>query len=205
MSGQIRFERVQARSTHCSNQPSGTLSDVNVWLAGADQDVVIIDPAGDPAAIIGAVGDRWVTAVICTHGHRSHIGAAMEVGTVTCAPVLIHPADHSVWDKIHGPSRYWRLDDGQRIAVAGVEIRVLHTPSPTPGSISLHIASEAAVFSGDTLPHPGQPHPNGYRSGCETGSWMGLPRHTRIYPGHGDPYILEDVYSQDGRLVHHVA
>ena len=46
--------------------------EVNVWIVGDDEEVIVIDPGTDPAGVLDAVGDREVLAVICTHGHADH-------------------------------------------------------------------------------------------------------------------------------------
>jgi glyoxylase-like metal-dependent hydrolase (beta-lactamase superfamily II) len=40
--------------------------DNNVWLIGDDREVLVIDAAHDPAAILAAVGDRRLSAIVCT-------------------------------------------------------------------------------------------------------------------------------------------
>ena len=42
--------------------------DINTWIVGDDEEVIVIDPGSDAADLLGAVGDREVLAVICTHG-----------------------------------------------------------------------------------------------------------------------------------------
>jgi len=50
--------------------------DNNVWLVGDDDEVIVVDAAHDAAAIEAAVAGRAVVAIVCTHGHDDHIGAA---------------------------------------------------------------------------------------------------------------------------------
>ena len=66
---------------------SGTVSldgqdfavDNNVWLIGDDHEVLVIDAAHDPDAILAAVGGRRLSAIVCSHGHNDHINAAPQV------------------------------------------------------------------------------------------------------------------------------
>ncbi len=71
--------------------------DNNVWLVGDDHEVLVIDAAHDAAAILAAVGDRRVVAVVCTHGHNDHVNAAVEVAAATDAEIALHPADQVLW------------------------------------------------------------------------------------------------------------
>jgi glyoxylase-like metal-dependent hydrolase (beta-lactamase superfamily II) len=189
---QFHVDRVQVRSTSCPGRTSAHRARTNVWLIGDNRDVVIVDPAGAPELVADAVGHRQVTAVICTHGHRAHIAAAMVLGEGFSAPVLIHPADHATWQAVHGERRYWRLDDGQRIGVAGEEIRVLHTPTTTAGSVTLHIARHAIAFAGDALAHRNL---NGEQrhSVAVLDTFAAMSRDTRIHPGHGNSYLLSEM------------
>ncbi|WP_411742251.1 MBL fold metallo-hydrolase [Rhodococcus sp. IEGM 1304] len=195
-SGQCRIERVRARASGCPGERHLHELESNVWMVGDDRDVVIVDPVDDPAAIIRAIGERQVTAVICTQGHRDQISAAMEVGLGWCAPVLLHPTNHSLWEEVHGRRAYWRLDDGQRIAIAGENLLVLHTPSATPGSVALYIARFGVVFVGNTL--------NSNSSDVWT-ELAELPTTTRICPARGDSFLLREAISCMGRAVEYSA
>ncbi|MGW2832581.1 MBL fold metallo-hydrolase [Streptomyces sp. NPDC001286] len=126
--------------------------DNNVWLVGDDHEVVVIDAAHDADAIAAAVGGRRVRAIVCTHAHNDHIDAAPELADRTGAPVLLHPDDLPLWKQTH-PDRApdAELADGQVLAVAGVEMTVLHTPGHAPGAVCLHVPALSALFSGDTL------------------------------------------------------
>src|SRR2546429_1315765 len=70
---------------------------VNSWIVGDDEEVIVIDPGADAAGLLDAVGDREVLAVICTHGHASHVAAAFEAAEPDEAPVALHPGDRSLW------------------------------------------------------------------------------------------------------------
>ena len=74
-----------------ASAPGGPDS-VNTWLVGDDEEVIVIDPGADAAGLLDAVGDREVLAVICTHGHASHVAAAFEAAEPDEAPVALHPS-----------------------------------------------------------------------------------------------------------------
>ena len=167
--------------------------DNNVWLLGNDDEVIIIDAAHDAAAIAAAVAGRRVRAIVCTHAHDDHIGAAPELSDLTGAPVLAHPDDAVLWKMTH-PSRSpdGELSDRQSLEVAGSRLTVLHTPGHAPGAVCLYVPEAGLVFSGDTL-----------FQGCGvlTGSWFNdfrtiidsitlrllcLPEETVVHTGHGE-------------------
>ena len=61
----------------------------------------MIDPGEDADAVLEPVGDREILAVICTHGHASHIAAAVEVAERDEAPVALHRSDRLLWRMAH--------------------------------------------------------------------------------------------------------
>ncbi|MFD9120926.1 MBL fold metallo-hydrolase [Streptomyces bottropensis] len=126
--------------------------DNNVWIVGDDTEAVVIDAAHDADAIAEALGGRTLRAIVCTHAHNDHIDAAPALAERTGAPILLHPDDLPLWKQTH-PDRApdGELADGQALAVAGVELTVLHTPGHAPGAVCLYAPGLAALFSGDTL------------------------------------------------------
>ncbi|WP_040786682.1 MBL fold metallo-hydrolase [Nocardia pneumoniae] len=164
----------------------------NVWIVGNDDEVVIIDAAHDSKPIIDAVAGRNVVAVVCTHGHNDHVTFAPELGRTLYTPVVLHPGDGQLWEITHPGQPYWHATDGQRIALAGTVLEIIHTPGHSPGSICLHLPEAKALFSGDTL-FSGGPGATG-RSFSDFPTIIGsirdrlfaLPEDTRVYTGHGE-------------------
>ncbi|MBH0775324.1 MBL fold metallo-hydrolase [Nocardia bovistercoris] len=167
--------------------------DNNVWLIGDGDEVIVIDAAHDAAAIAEAIGDRRVSAIVCTHAHNDHINAAAELARGTGAPILLHPADQPLWDMVYGPDAIYKpLADGQRITVAGSELHVIHTPGHAPGAVCLHAPESKALFSGDTLFQGGPGATGRSFSSFDTiidslrHRILSLPEDTVVNTGHGE-------------------
>ncbi|MEU9129692.1 MBL fold metallo-hydrolase [Kitasatospora sp. NPDC048540] len=187
-----RIERVVTSGTFELDGGSWEV-DNNVWVVGDDREALVIDPAHDAAAIAAVVGDRRVTAIVCTHAHNDHIDAGPALAALTGAPVLLHPDDLPLWKQTHpdrdpdGP-----LADGQQLEVAGVALTVLHTPGHAPGAVCLYAPQLGTVFTGDTL-FAGGPGATG-RSFSDfptivrsiSGRLLTLPPQTVVRTGHGD-------------------
>jgi len=126
--------------------------DNNIWIVGDEREVYVIDAAHDHRPIVEAVAGRRVAGILCTHGHNDHINAALELADATGAPVLLHPADRLLWDRIHrSRAPKGQMHDGQLLTTGKVFLQVLHTPGHSPGGVCLHDAAGGVVFSGDTL------------------------------------------------------
>ncbi|TQR85260.1 MBL fold metallo-hydrolase [Mycobacterium hodleri] len=191
MSGNLRIDRVVTSGTFSLD--GGTWDvDNNVWVIGDDDEVVIVDAAHTAEQIVGAVAGRNVVAVVVTHGHDDHVTVAPQLADAMHAPVLLHPGDDMLWQATHPEEKYWNLDAGQRIGVAGTELQVLHTPGHSPGSVCLYLPEAGALFSGDTLFNGGPGATGRSYSDFPTivdsirDSLFALPDETRVHTGHGD-------------------
>ncbi|MET8978446.1 MBL fold metallo-hydrolase [Streptomyces sp. NPDC004539] len=167
--------------------------DNNVWIVGDDHEVIVIDAAHDARAIADAVGDRRLTAIVCTHAHNDHVNAAPALAELTGARIWLHPDDLPLWKLAHpdrDPDEH--LADGQVIEAAGADLRVIHTPGHAPGAVCLYDPALGAVFTGDTL-FAGGPGATG-RSYSHFPTiidsirdrLLALPAETRVLTGHGD-------------------
>jgi glyoxylase-like metal-dependent hydrolase (beta-lactamase superfamily II) len=173
--------------------------EANAWLIGDDEEVIVIDPGEDAESVLEQVGEREILAVICTHGHASHVAAAIEVAERDEAPVALHAWDRLLWRAVHdGDDPEIEMADGGLFDVADVQLEVIHTPGHTPGSVSLYCGDLEVVFTGDALgasgpvPHegqftnfPGQLTAIGERL-------LDLPVRTRVLPGHGEESTIGD-------------
>ena len=165
--------------------------DNNVWLLGDDEEVLVVDAAHDAGAIMTAVAGRAVVAVLCTHGHDDHIGAAGELADATGAPVLLHPDDLMLWRVVYPDRTPSQVADGDVLEVAGVTATVLHTPGHAPGAVCLHVPALGVVLSGDTLFRGGPGATGRSYSDFPTilrsvrDRLLPLPAGTRVLPGHG--------------------
>ena len=172
--------------------------DNNIWIVGDDTDVVVFDAAHRAEPIIDAVAGRNVIAVVCTHGHNDHVTVAPELGTVLDAPVLLHPADDVLWRMTHPDEDFQAVDDGLVLRAGEIELRALHTPGHSPGSVCWYAPDLGAVFSGDTL-FSGGPGATG-RSYSDFPTILAsiserlgtLPADTVVYTGHGDTTVIGD-------------
>ena len=192
MGGAVRIDQLVTSGTFSLD--GGTWDvDNNVWLVGDDDEVIIVDAAHDAASILAGVAGRRVVALICTHAHDDHIDAASDIWDATHAPIWLHPADRMLWDVVHpevGPDH--ELDDGHTFTVGDVDLRAMHTPGHSPGSVCLSAPALGCVFTGDTL-FAGGPGATG-RSYSDFPTiitsirdrLLALPYDTIVHTGHGD-------------------
>jgi len=135
------------------------------YLVGdeASGSAALIDPAFDVARIVESATKTGytITHVINTHHHADHSAGNAEVIRSTRAKLYIHEHDAAALTKISGkafarmmggkgsPPPDRRLIDGDLLRIGAIELRVLHTPGHTPGSICLYTPGH--LFTGDTL------------------------------------------------------
>ena len=110
---------------------------------------ILVDPGGEPDAILDAVTDLQVSTVVLTHTHGDHVEAVAQVVDATGAPVAAHLADTGVWqhERRHLES-YGHWDAGTATA------DLLHAgcpPHPTPGQLLWDGVIDIALHDGEAL------------------------------------------------------
>jgi hydroxyacylglutathione hydrolase len=116
-----------------------------LWKDGQTE-AVVVDP-GEAGPVLRALETRGLelVAVLGTHHHGDHLGGLGELlRQRSRVRVLCHRLDERRVPQATDP-----VDDGQRLAIAGLVLSVLHVPGHTRGSVAYW--GEGAVFTGDTL------------------------------------------------------
>ena len=103
-----------------------------------------------------------LVAILVTHAHPDHIAGVADVAEATGADVYLHEIEIPAVkmmpemmlamlgiEELKTPQDIKPLTDGQVLELAGLTIKVLHTPGHSPGSTSFLI--EDALFDGDLV------------------------------------------------------
>lgn len=179
--------------------------ETNCWLIGSDgtDDAVVVDPGFSPDLVhrMLELEGRRPVAVLATHGHYDHVGAAAEF----CGddvPFYIHEADaqalsdYVAWGgAVYGvpipavPVKDVRtVVDGDVLTFAGFRLEVLHTPGHTPGSVVYRtdgwVLSGDLVFAG-TIGRSDFPNSSPQDMQRSLRRFLELPDANDVYPGHG--------------------
>ncbi|WP_132112747.1 MBL fold metallo-hydrolase [Actinocrispum wychmicini] len=126
------------------NPGSMTLDGTNTWIlrAPGEAGCVVVDPGYEDAAHLTRVADCGpVSLILVTHHHPDHVEGAPWLAAKTGAPVRAF--DPELCQDAEP------LTDDEVISVAGLDVRVLHTPGHTEDSVSLQL--DDAVLTGDTI------------------------------------------------------
>lgn len=151
---------------------------------------VVVDAPADAPRILEGVKGTHPQFILITHTHMDHLGALSELKTSLGIPVAVHPLEAK---SLPSPPEIL-LTDGDTVSFGKIQLKVLHTPGHTPGSVCF--ITGKYLISGDTL-FPGGPgktrSPGGLQQIIESieAKIFCLPEDTQIYPGHGDSTVLK--------------
>lgn len=128
------------------------------------KDAFIIDPGDEPDLVVDFIKEEnlYIKYIICTHGHFDHIGAVKELKDETGAKIILHKEEIEIYKNSPEVARLFfgmeiesqpepdqLIEDGETLLIFGREVKFIHTPGHSPGSISIYL--NGYLFTGDTL------------------------------------------------------
>ncbi len=189
----------------------------NCYLLQSGGFAAIVDPSADAATLKKALDEEklHLSYILLTHGHFDHIVSVDTLRHTTGAPVLIHASERDFLADSHKNAFYdffymersygdpdGTLTGGQVLTLGEEEIRVIHTPGHTAGSVCF-LCNDELLITGDTLFNGGYGRTDLY-SGSQAQltsslrSLAQLPGYLPIYPGHGSSTTLAEALSGIG-------
>ena len=202
----------------------------NCWIIGSrrTREGIVIDPGDLPGEILNLARDMGlnIKVIANSHAHIDHVLGVRGVQEATGAKFLLHPDELAIargsvqaaaqllGEQVEPPPEPDALmDDGDEVEVAGVKLKVIHTPGHSPGSLSFY--TNGMLFCGDTLFRgsigrtdlPGGDYRQEMSSIVDR--LLELPDDTIVLPGHmqetqigierqTNPFILEELARRRG-------
>ncbi|MBK7929646.1 MAG: MBL fold metallo-hydrolase [Bryobacterales bacterium] len=188
--------------------PTGALQcNCSVFGDESTREAIVIDPGdGTDLVRLQAILDKHaltVKAIIITHAHIDHIGAAAKLKASTGAPVYMNSNDQTLYDHLDMQAQWLQMRvpaqteidvdarDGATLQCGETEMTLLHTPGHTQGSLCVFVPTEKLLIAGDTLFRdsvgrtdlPGGDHR--MLLGSIKEKLLTLPEETRVVAGHG--------------------
>ena len=150
----------RVRRVLAPNPSPYTYTGTQTYLVGSAGRLAVIDPGpDDPAhidALMEAIGDAQVAAIMCTHTHRDHSPAAAPLAIRTgapivgCAPLALDdsgPRADASFDRTYAPDRV--LADGESMTGSDWTLTAVHTPGHTSNHLCFALEESGALFTGD--------------------------------------------------------
>ncbi|WP_165324749.1 MBL fold metallo-hydrolase [Rhizorhabdus phycosphaerae] len=157
--GVAQMQHPLVRRLLAGNPTPFTYTGTQTYLVGTT-DVAVIDPGPDIEAhvdaIVAAVGEARLSAIVCTHTHRDHSPAAALLKARTgapiigCAPLALDdsgPRADASFDRDYTPDDV--LADGAILRGEGWTLQAVATPGHTSNHICLALPEARALFTGD--------------------------------------------------------
>lgn len=182
----------------------------------------VVDPGGGAREIADTISSfgAKLDGILLTHAHFDHIGGVAELLRTApqedgrTAAVFLHNDDSekvgsyknlafAVGESVEKFTPDVLLEGGETISVAGLDVRVIHTPGHTAGGVCYVV--EDKIFSGDTLFRDTYGRTDFYDGSFAqlknsiVNKLFNLKGGYTVYPGHGVPTTLD--YERKHNLV----
>ena len=188
--------------------PLGT----NCYIVSENGRCLIFDPSGESDVIIDYIETNQLQpeAILLTHAHFDHIGALDDLRSHYHLDVYLH-GNEADWlenpemnrsiiyfgdeHAIRSTAPENQLEEGN-LNIAGFQMKVIHTPGHSPGSVTFIFEPSGFIVSGDVL------FPSGVgRTDLPGGDMQQLmdsiatklyqlPEEYTVYPGHNVPTTI---------------
>lgn len=180
----------------------------NIYIVSDGKGTLVVDPGTDAKQIVGALRGKKLDAIILTHAHWDHCGAASELAELTGAEVyasgpdadfIEHPDEQDGHTSYDACTVNIRVKNGDEIQIGNMKWKVIETPGHSQGSICLFCIPQFGCYSdglpvlisGDTL-FAGTVGRTDFEGGSDEEMRASikklakLPDDTVVLPGHGD-------------------
>lgn len=173
----------------------------NAYVLGSDH-ALLVDPAGETAALDGELDRRTVKNVLVTHTHPDHVGS-VERYAERGATVWAHVGFEDRFEGQTGaaPDRVFR--DGTVIETDEGTVEVLSMPGHAPDHVALAfdggvLVGDLAVATGSVVIGAGDGDMRAYLTALRR---LHARDPERLYPGHGP--VIDDSRKVLARLIAH--
>ncbi len=142
----------------------------NVYIVSDGKGTFVVDPTTDAPAIVRALDGRELGAIVLTHHHADHMGAAAALREATGATVIASAVEAPL---IRNPKKVgdslfpapdacevdYEVSDGDIVKIGDMAWKVLLTPGHSKGSMCWYLVPQfgnhangaPVLVSGDTL------------------------------------------------------
>lgn len=186
----------------------------NTYIVINEEEVFVVDPASSEQKIVQILAENKakLSAILLTHGHFDHIGGVSKLCTLAREmfgeepKILIHKEDAELINsyKNLGFAKGIHVDKfvpdillvgGETLNIAGLEVKIIHTPGHTKGGVCYIVGNK--IFVGDTIffNSYGRTDLPGGDSKMLKNSIVNklfrLQGNYTLLPGHGEPTTLD--------------
>lgn len=140
----------------------------NTYIISDGQGTMVVDPSCDADKVLAALDGAPLDAIVITHGHWDHFGAAAAlreatgasvVASAADAPFITNPPDEGMARRAVPCPVDRTVANGDVVKAGAMEWKVIETPGHSKGSICLfivppfgnHADGLPVLVSGDTL------------------------------------------------------